>query len=68
MPLTLHHIDIDAHDLQGLAGFWSQALGWKIQSRRKREVVIAPDKTAPCRHLFHARDGPEDRQEPPPPD
>lgn len=52
MPLTLHHIVIDAHDLQGLAGFWSQALGWKILSRREREVVIGPDKTAPVGICF----------------
>ena len=28
MPVRLHHIVIDAHDLPGLARFWTQALGW----------------------------------------
>jgi hypothetical protein len=27
MPLLLHHIVIDAHDLLGLARFWSEVLG-----------------------------------------
>ena len=47
MPVRLHHIVVDAHDLPGLARFWSQALGWKILSEREREVVIGPDETAP---------------------
>ncbi len=42
MPLSLHHVVIDAHDLPGLARFWSQALDWKILSEREREVVIGP--------------------------
>src|SRR5262249_9788703 len=28
MPVRLHHIVIDAHDLPALARFWTQALGW----------------------------------------
>jgi predicted enzyme related to lactoylglutathione lyase len=47
MPLRLHHIVIDAHDLPGLARFWTQALGWRILSEREREIVIGPDVTAP---------------------
>ncbi len=47
MPVRLHHVVIDAHDLPGLARFWSQALGWKVLSEREREVVIGPDETAP---------------------
>ena len=47
MPVRLHHVVIDAHDLPGLARFWSQALGWKILSEREREVVIGPDEAAP---------------------
>jgi predicted enzyme related to lactoylglutathione lyase len=46
MPVTLHHIVIDAHDLPGLARFWSQALGWPVLSEREREIVIGPDVTA----------------------
>jgi len=30
MPVRLHHIVVDAHDLPGLARFWTQALGWKV--------------------------------------
>jgi predicted enzyme related to lactoylglutathione lyase len=47
MPVRLHHIVIDAHDLPGLARFWTQALGWRILSEREREVVIGPDENAP---------------------
>jgi predicted enzyme related to lactoylglutathione lyase len=42
VPLTLHHVVIDAHDLPGLARFWSQVLDWPILSEREREVVIGP--------------------------
>ena len=52
MPVRLHHVVIDAHDLPGLARFWSQALGWKILSEREREVVIGPDETAPVGICF----------------
>ena len=38
MPVRLHHIVIDAHDLPGLARFWTQALGWKILSEREQEI------------------------------
>ena len=47
MPVTLHHVVIDAHDLPKLAQFWSQALGWKVLSEREREIVIGPDVNAP---------------------
>jgi predicted enzyme related to lactoylglutathione lyase len=47
MPLALHHVVIDAHDLPRLARFWAQALGWQILSEREREVVIGPEATAP---------------------
>jgi len=46
MPLTLHHVVIDAHDLPKLAQFWTQALGWKVLSEREREIVIGPDPHA----------------------
>lgn len=32
MPVALHHVVVDAHDLRGLARFWSQALGWAVLS------------------------------------
>jgi predicted enzyme related to lactoylglutathione lyase len=47
MPVRLHHIVIDAHDLPLLARFWSQALGWPVLSEREREIVIGPDVNAP---------------------
>src|ERR1022692_2055367 len=38
-------IVVDAHDLPGLARFWTQALGWKVLS--EREIVIGTDENAP---------------------
>jgi len=52
MPLRLHHIVIDAHDLPGLARFWTQALGWQILSEREREIVIGTDVNAPVGICF----------------
>src|SRR5881398_1679047 len=52
MPFRLHHIVIDAHDLPGLARFWTQALGWKILSEREREIVIGTDENAPVDICF----------------
>jgi predicted enzyme related to lactoylglutathione lyase len=46
MPVRLHHIVIDAHDLPGLARFWARALGWQVLSERDREIVIGPDERA----------------------
>ena len=52
MPVTLHHIVVDAHDLPGLARFWAQALRWRVLSEREREVVIGPDENAPVGMCF----------------
>ncbi|MCW2871995.1 VOC family protein [Actinacidiphila oryziradicis] len=52
MPVTLHHIVVDAHDLPGLARFWAEALGWRVLSEREREVVIGPDESAPVGMCF----------------
>jgi predicted enzyme related to lactoylglutathione lyase len=52
MPVHLHHIVIDAHDLPGLAQFWTQALGWKVLSEREREIVIGTDENAPVGICF----------------
>ena len=52
MPVHLHHIVIDTHDLPGLARFWTQALGWKILSQREREIVIGTDENAPVGMCF----------------
>ena len=46
MPVRLHHIVVDAHDLPKLARFWTQALGWKVLSEREREIVIGTDENA----------------------
>jgi catechol-2,3-dioxygenase len=52
MPLRLHHIVVDAHDLPGLARFWTQALGWKVLSERENEIVIGIDENAPVGMCF----------------
>jgi predicted enzyme related to lactoylglutathione lyase len=52
MPVRLHHIVVDAHDLPALARFWTQALGWKILSEREREIVIGTDENAPVGMCF----------------
>jgi predicted enzyme related to lactoylglutathione lyase len=52
MPVHLHHIVIDTYDLPGLAGFWTQALGWKVLSERDREIVTGPDENAPVGICF----------------
>jgi len=52
MPVRLHHIVVDAHDLPRLARFWTQALGWKILSEREREIVIGTDENAPVGMCF----------------
>jgi catechol 2,3-dioxygenase-like lactoylglutathione lyase family enzyme len=43
MPVRLHHIVIDAHDLPGLTRFWTRALGWKVLSEHENEIVIGTD-------------------------
>ena len=52
MPVSLHHVVIDAHDLPGLARFWSEVLDWPILSERKREVVIGSADDAPVGMCF----------------
>jgi predicted enzyme related to lactoylglutathione lyase len=52
MPVRLHHVVIDAHDLPALARFWSAALGWQILSVREREIVIGADDNAPVGICF----------------
>jgi predicted enzyme related to lactoylglutathione lyase len=52
MPVRLHHIVIDAHDLPGLARFWTGVLGWQVLSERDREIVIGPDENAPAGICF----------------
>ena len=52
MPVRLHHIVIDTHDLPRLARFWTQALGWRILSEREREIVIGTGDEAPVGMCF----------------
>lgn len=52
MPVRLHHIVIDAHDLPALAAFWSAALGWPLLSQREREIVVGPSVDAPVGLCF----------------
>jgi Glyoxalase-like domain len=50
MPVRLHHIVAGAHDLPGLARFWTQAPGWMILS--EREIVIGTEEVAPAGMCF----------------
>ena len=52
MPVRLHHIVVDTHDLPELARFWTQALGWKVLSEREREIVIGTEDDAPVGMCF----------------
>jgi predicted enzyme related to lactoylglutathione lyase len=52
MPVQLHHIVVDAHDLPCLARFWTQALGWKVLSERANEIVIGTHENAPVGMCF----------------
>jgi hypothetical protein len=52
MPVRPHHIVVDAHELPGLARFWTQALGWKVLSERENEIVIGTDENAPSGMCF----------------
>jgi catechol-2,3-dioxygenase len=52
MPVRPHLIVVDAHDLPGLARFWTQALGWKVLSERENEIVIGTDENAPVGMCF----------------
>jgi predicted enzyme related to lactoylglutathione lyase len=52
MPLALHHVVVDAHDLPRLAAFWAEALHWRVLSQREREIVVGPDENAPTGLCF----------------
>jgi predicted enzyme related to lactoylglutathione lyase len=52
MPVSLHHIVIDTHDLPRLARFWADVLRWRILSEHPREIVVGPDETAPVGICF----------------
>ncbi|WP_405664363.1 VOC family protein [Streptomyces sp. NBC_01166] len=52
MPVSLHHIVIDAHDLPAPARFRADVLRRRILSEREKEVVIGPDVNAPVGICF----------------
>jgi predicted enzyme related to lactoylglutathione lyase len=52
MPVAVHHIVIDTHDLPRLARFWAAVLDWQILSEREREIVVGPDPDAPIGLCF----------------
>ena len=52
MPVSLHHVVIDAHDLSGQAPCWSPVLDWPTLSERQREVVVGPADDAPIGICF----------------
>ena len=52
VPVSLHHVVIDAHHLPGLARFWSKVLDRPILSEREREVVVGPADDAPVGICF----------------
>jgi predicted enzyme related to lactoylglutathione lyase len=52
MPLAVHHIVVDTHDLPRLARFWAAVLRWEVLSEREREVVIGPYDAAPLGLCF----------------
>ena len=59
MPVAVHHIVVDAHDLPRLARFWAEALGWTVLSERPREVVIGTALDAPIGICFMPVDEPK---------
>jgi hypothetical protein len=48
MPVRLRHVVMDAHDLPGVARFWTQAPGWQVLSGRENEIVIGTGQNAPA--------------------
>jgi predicted enzyme related to lactoylglutathione lyase len=59
MPLRMHHVVVDSHDLPGLARFWAAVLHWDVLSEREREVVIGPSVDAPVGMCFMPVDDPK---------
>ncbi len=52
MPVALHHIVVDAHDLPAQARFWAAVLDWEVVSEKEREVIIGPGADAPSGICF----------------
>jgi hypothetical protein len=47
MALRLQNISIDCRNAESLAGFWRDALGWRITSVDPEEVVLEPPVGSP---------------------
>jgi hypothetical protein len=47
MALRLQNISIDCRNGEALAGFWRDALGWRITSIEPEEVVLEPPVGSP---------------------
>lgn len=47
MTLRLQNVSVDAHEPEKLAGFWREALGWRITSVEPEEVVLEPPAGSP---------------------
>jgi hypothetical protein len=47
MALRLQNISIDCRNAESLAGFWRDALGWRITSVEPDEVVLEPPVGSP---------------------
>jgi predicted enzyme related to lactoylglutathione lyase len=52
MPVLLHHVVVDAHDLSAQARFWAAVLDWQVVSEKPREVIIGSSADAPSGICF----------------
>lgn len=52
MPVALHHIVVDTHDLPRLSRFWAAALRWSVLSERPQEVVVGASPDSPIGMCF----------------
>jgi catechol 2,3-dioxygenase-like lactoylglutathione lyase family enzyme len=47
MPLTIQCVNVDCHDPEKLAGFWAEALGWRVTYQTEDEWVLEPAEGSP---------------------
>ncbi len=52
MPVRIHHIVIDSHDLPALSDFWAAALDWLVLSTREQEIIVGSSPDAPIGLCF----------------
>jgi hypothetical protein len=48
VQIRVQCVVVDAHDCPRLAGFWAEALGWRVTYRDVRESVIEPPEGSPA--------------------